>query len=256
MFLSSACFFILIKHLICFSCKVLLTGQVYAAQEKGNHRSTSKAPRQLLTKAWVRSHWETTTGNSTKPLLAQTMATPWECHSLQESTMLVEEVWTMFTPLFSFTFTMDQTTRWDRSTLWMANIMPLRWVNKCLIFHAKRKNETVHELSGYLRKKWNINLLVFLKFKVVLFECNLFNFYHRAFYSFHCICMQPSFYLRLLTKSHRNASLIFNELVSTEKIELLLYKKKHTCRKQSNDNADNWSYLQSLAQVFLICKLS
>ena len=52
---------------------------------------------------------------------------PWKWNFHHECTMLVEEVWKMFTPLFSFTFTLDQTTRWDRNTLWMENIMPLRW---------------------------------------------------------------------------------------------------------------------------------
>ena len=83
-----------------------------------------------MTKVWVRSHWKTTTGSSTKPSLAQTQATPLEWHSLTECTMSAEEVWTVFTPLFSFTFIMDQTTLWDRNTLWTENIMPLRWVNE------------------------------------------------------------------------------------------------------------------------------
>ena len=83
-----------------------------------------------MTKVWVRSHWKTTTGSSTRPLLAQTQAMPLEWHSLTECTMSAEEVWTVFTPLFSFTFITDQTTLWDRNTLWTENIMPLRWVNE------------------------------------------------------------------------------------------------------------------------------
>ena len=54
MFLSGACVFLFVSIIVSlFSLlfQALLTGQVYAAQEKGNHRLTLKAPRQLLTKA-------------------------------------------------------------------------------------------------------------------------------------------------------------------------------------------------------------
>ena len=127
----------------------------------------------------MRSHWKTTTGNSTKLLLAQTTATPWECHSLQECTMLVEEVWAMFTPLFSFTFTMDRTTRWDRNTLWMENIMPLRSVNKYVVLSWMKVQQNV---LCYLLSKQNRISLVFLKVQGMLLHRNLRTFYRQALY--------------------------------------------------------------------------